>query len=89
MTEQRPRESEKLRRAYRTSFAASVCLAAIGAPLLMQGTVTLVRSLTAAPAASSPVHGFGLFLLSAMPMALAGLTWRRTRIFQDSLGEDL
>jgi len=78
-------DAERLRRSYRFMFSASVCLAAIGAPLLMQGAVALVGSLTGAQHAtlSSAVHGIVLFVLSGVPMVLAGVAWRRTQQFQE------
>jgi hypothetical protein len=65
-------------------FSASVCLAAVGAPLLMQGVVALVASFEGQSAMSggSIAWGFVLFALSAVPMALAWLAWRRTQVFQ-------
>jgi len=68
-------------------FSASVCLAAIGAPLLMQGTVALVDSFSGAQRASfnSAVHGVAVFALSSVPMLLAWVAWRRTQVFQEHI----
>ena len=65
-------------------FSASVCLAAIGAPLLMQGAVALVSGLTGAQPAThtSAVHGIVIFVLSGVPMVLAWIAWRRTQQFR-------
>jgi hypothetical protein len=68
-------------------FSASVCLAAIGAPLLMQGAVALVSGLTGAPHAtlSSAAQGIAIFVLSGVPMVLAWVAWRRTQQFQQHM----
>jgi hypothetical protein len=79
----------RVRRAYRGAFAASVCLAAIGAPILMQGAVALVTGVTRPEsAAGGLMHGLLLFGLSAIPMILAALAWRRTQSFQATLDEE-
>jgi hypothetical protein len=82
-----PTDATQLHRSYRFMFSASVCLAAIGAPLLMQGVVALVASFEGQGTTSggSITHGFVLFALSAVPMTLAWLAWRRTQEFQRSI----
>jgi hypothetical protein len=82
------KDAAHIRRSYRMMFAAAVCLAAIGAPLLMQGAVVLVMGI-ASPHSStfSPVQAIMLFGLSALPMALAWLAWRRAQGYQAELGE--
>jgi hypothetical protein len=79
-----PTNTAQLHRSYRFMFSASVSLAAIGAPLLMQGVVALVASFEnqSATSGGSLVRGFVLFTLSAVPMTLAWLAWRRTQQFQ-------
>jgi hypothetical protein len=74
----------ELHRSYRFMFSASVCLAAIGAPLLMQGVVALVAGFEGPNAMSggSIGRGLALFALSALPMTFAWLAWRRTQLFQ-------
>lgn len=76
----------RIRRVYRTAFAASVCLAVIGAPVFMQGTVALAIGI-ARPEAShaSLIRGVVLFGLSVLPMALAALAWRLTQTYQQTL----
>ena len=80
-------DAEKLRRSYRFMFSASVCLAAIGAPLLMQGVVALVDSVSGSQRAtlSSVVQGVAVFVLSSVPMLLAWVAWKRTQQFQEHL----
>jgi hypothetical protein len=70
-------------------LAVSILLAAVGAPILMQGAVILAQSLTRVPAGTpaSALSGLGIFALSATPLGLAGYTWRRTHGFQD-IGDD-
>lgn len=50
----------------------------------MQGVVALVASFEGPSAMSggSITRGLGLFALSALPMTLAWLAWRRTQVFQ-------
>ena len=80
----------QIRRAYRATFAASVCLAAIGAPLLMQGAVALVRGLIQArDAAGSLMPALLFFALSTVPMTLAALAWRRTQEFQAKIDQEV
>jgi len=68
-------------------FLAAVTLAAVGAPLLMQGVVALVSGFS--DSMGHPVaRGVGLFSLSALPMVLAWLAWRRTQDFQRFLDDE-
>jgi hypothetical protein len=72
------------------TFAAAVFLAAIGAPLLMQGTVAFVSALAnPQPGGSSPLQALLLFALSTVPMALAWFAWRRTQEFQSDIDEQV
>ena len=77
--------SERARRSYRRLLAASIFLAAIGAPILMQGAVFFAQSLShaASGAPSTALWGLGVFALSSTPLGLAGYTWRRTHGFQE------
>jgi hypothetical protein len=74
---------DHVRRSYRFMFLAAVTLAAVGAPLLMQGVVALVSGFS-----DSMGRGVGLFSLSALPMVLAWLAWRRTQDFQRFLDDE-
>ncbi|HEY5541370.1 MAG TPA: hypothetical protein VIL41_07950 [Coriobacteriia bacterium] len=71
-------------------FAATIFLAAIGAPLFMQGAVAFAHSLsgTAAGSVPSAVYGFGVLTLSSTPLALAGYTWKRTQGFLEVLDDE-
>ena len=82
------KDLSRIRRAYRLTFAASVCLAAIGAPVLMQGTVALVEGIThPQPGEGAMIQGLVVFCLSGIPMMLAWFAWRRTKIFLRELDE--
>jgi hypothetical protein len=80
----------RLRRSYRALFAATIILAAIGAPLFMQGSVTFAQSMSRASNGGSPsvFYGAGIFALSATPLGLAGYTWKRTQGFREVLDDD-
>lgn len=75
----------RMRRSYRLLLAVSIFLAAIGAPILMQGAVVFAHSVSEAP--GEALWGFAIFALSATPLALAGYTWKRTHGFQDDVLE--
>ena len=77
------------RRSYRILLASSIFLAAIGAPILMQGAVVFAQSLTpSAGGSSSILYGFLIFALSATPLVLAGYAWKRTQGFMDVLDDE-
>jgi hypothetical protein len=78
-------DSKRMQRTYRMLLAASIILAAIGAPLLMQGAVFFTQTLTHVPDGTQPsvLWALGVFALSSTPLGLAGYTWRRIRGFQD------
>ena len=80
---------QRLTRSYRVLFAISIFLAALGAPLLMQGTVMFASALAAGAASDigALARGAGLLALSASPLVLASYTWRRTQSIQDLLDE--
>ena len=80
------RNPQQLRRSYRVLCSTSVCLAVLGAPLFMQGTVAFVRrfSGTATASSASILQGIALLVLSCVPLVLAWLTWRQTqRVLED------
>jgi hypothetical protein len=79
-----------MRRAYRATFAAAVCLAAIGAPTFMQGFVLFVEYLlTKSAGASDLLRGLAALGVGAVPMVLAGLAWRQTQAFAQALEDEL
>jgi hypothetical protein len=74
-------------RSQRRLFSATILLAAIGAPLFMQGAVIFTQSITRIPTGpSSALWGLGVFALSATPLGLAAYTWRRHHGFQEPDG---
>ena len=84
-----PKDTAALRRTYRLAFASSVCLAAVGAPLLMEGTVSFVNALAKPDAPDGGlVRGLLLLGVSAIPMLLAWLAWRQTQGLQQSIDQE-
>lgn len=82
---------ETARRAHRLLTAAAITLAAVGAPIFMQGAVALANEL-APPTRStvaSPIEALLTFILSAAPLVLAWLAWRKTQRFRSSLDQEL
>jgi hypothetical protein len=73
---------EYFRRWYRLLFGSAVALAAVGAPLLMQGAVALADGFSSASTGTAALTSILLFGLSATPMALAALAWRRSQDFR-------
>lgn len=73
---------EYFRRWHRLLSGSAVALAAVGAPLLMQGAVALADRFSSFSADSSALISVLLFGLSATPMALAALAWRRSQDFR-------
>jgi hypothetical protein len=73
---------EYFRHWYRLMFGSALALAAVGAPLLMQGAVALADGFSSAPPGPSALTSIVLFGLSATPMALAALAWRRSQYFR-------
>jgi hypothetical protein len=83
------RDIARIRRVYRTTFAASVCLAAIGAPIFMQGTVALALGIAhPEPSHGSLIRGVLLFGLSLIPIALAAVAWKLTQTYQQTLDKE-
>jgi hypothetical protein len=79
-----------LRRSYRALLAASIVLAAVGAPIFMRGAVVFAQSVSGSPTVGAPSHalwGLGVFALSATPIGLAGYTWKRTHGFQEDIDD--
>ena len=76
-------------RTYRIFFALSVTLAVLGAPLFMHGAVALVQSLVggAAGGPSSLRDGALQFVVSSLPLVVAGYTWHRTQELQSIIDE--
>lgn len=82
---------EIARRNYRLLVGAAVTLAAVGAPVFMQGAVALATRLTAPVPATdhTPAEALGLFALSALPLVLAWLAWRGTQHFRRALDQEV
>jgi hypothetical protein len=81
---------ETARRNYRLLVGAAVTLAAVGAPIFMQGAVSLAMWFSAPihPAYDTPAEALGVFALSALPLMLAGLAWRGTQHFHRFLDQE-
>jgi len=84
-----PRRSaaKRTRRIYRALLASSIFLAAIGAPILMQGTVVFARTLWGGENGSA-LQGVLILAASATPLALAGFAWKRTQDFSEMLDDE-
>jgi hypothetical protein len=76
------KDIEYFRRWYRLLFGSAVALAAVGAPLLMQGAVALADGFSPSSSGASALNSILLFCLSGTPMALAALAWCRSQDFR-------
>lgn len=90
MSAARSEITETARRNYRLLVGAAVTMAAVGAPVFMQGAVGLATWLAAPvhPAGDSPAEALGAFALSALPLLLAWLAWRGTQYFRRYLDRE-
>lgn len=70
---------ERHRRTYHTLVAIAVVLAVVGSPLLMRGFAAFVGAVSSGRFESSAqtLRGVGLLVISASPLAISGLAWRR------------
>ena len=70
-------EQQRLMRSYRLLLVSAVSLALIGAPVFMQGAVTLAQAAAAADRGTWS-GALAMFAVCSTPLALAGFAWRRT-----------
>jgi len=80
---------ERHRKTYQMLLVIAICLAVIGAPMLMEGAVALVKGLTQGSAdPQAVVVGLARFALGAAPMVLAAYTWAKVRGLERVLEEE-
>ena len=79
---------ERHRKTYQMLLVIAICLAVIGAPMLMDGAVALVKGLTEGSTPRAAAYGFVRFAVGAAPMVLAGYTWGKVRGLERVLEEE-
>lgn len=81
---------DRHRRAYQTLIVVAVLFAVIGSPLFMRGFAEFVDAMTSGRLSSSTsaLRTLAQLAISASPLAIAGLTWRRARALERILEEE-
>jgi len=70
---------ERHRKTYQMLLVIAVCLAVVGAPMLMDGAVALAKGLTEGLTPQAVAYGLARFAVGAAPMVLAAYTWGKVR----------
>jgi hypothetical protein len=80
---------ERHRKTYQVLLVIAVCLAVVGAPMLMEGAAALAKTFSqdsAQPHATA--YSFFRFAVAAAPMILAAYTWTRVKGLQRVLEQE-